>query len=191
VQFMLAQEAKAMHAQLERFGFFLPGLISIFRANENRDAGAHASSAPQSCIKVRGPQENIQQLSPLQIIENFRRTSDIRRFAHTLFQEVAGRFALLSMEFRLLNLPGDELQMPVSPSEKVCATHFSFIERSHGSFGTRVGCAFERHVVSPAEKSSKNGESTHSTVSNGPRHWRRAIRALPLPQQLQEEELPR
>jgi len=59
------------------------------------------------------------------------------------------------VEFRLLNLRGDELQMPVSPSEKVCAAHFSFIERSHGSFGTRVGCAFERHVVSPAEKSSK------------------------------------
>jgi hypothetical protein len=45
--------------------------------------------------------------------------------------------------------------MPVSPSEKVRSAHFTFIERSHGSFGTRFGCAFERHVVLPAEKCSE------------------------------------
>ena len=175
MQLMPAQEAKAMHAELERLGFLLPGLISIFRANENRNAGAHASPAPQSCIKVRGPQENIKQLSPLQIIENFRGASDIRRFAHTLFQEVAGRFPLLSVEFRLLNLPGDELQMQVSPSEKVCAAHFSFIERSHGSFGTRVGCAFWSHVVSPSERSSKTARrpivQQRSKDQNGSKVW--------------------
>jgi hypothetical protein len=63
---------------------------------------------------------------------------------------------LLSVEFRLLNLPGDELQMPVSPCQEVRAAHFTFIERSYGSFGTRFGCAFERHVVLPAEKCSES-----------------------------------
>jgi len=175
MQFMPAQEAKTVHAQLERLGLLLPGPISIFRANENRDAGAHASSAAQSSIEFRRPQKNIKQLSPLQIIENFRGASDIRRFAHTLLQEVAGRFPLLSMEFRLLNLPGDELQMPVSPSEKVGATHLLFIERSHGSFGTRVGCAFERQVVSPAEKSSKTASrpivQQRDKDQNGSKVW--------------------
>ena len=155
MQFMPAQEAEAVHAQLERLGLLLPGPISIFRANENRDAGAHASSAAQASIEVRGPQEDIKQLSPLQIIENFRGASDIRRFPHTLFQEAAGQFPMLRVELRLLNLPGDKLQMPVSPCQEVCAAHFTFIERSHGSFGTRFGCAFERHVILPAEKSSE------------------------------------
>ena len=154
MQFMPAQEAKTVHAQLERLGLLLPGPISIFRANENRDAGAHASSAAQSPIEVRRPQEDIKQLSPLQIVENFRGTSDIRRFAHAFFQEAARHFPLLSVEFRLLNLPGDKLQMPVSPCQEVRAAHDTFIERSHGGFGTRFGCAFERHVVLPAEKCS-------------------------------------
>ena len=109
MQFMPAQEAKAVYTQLERLGLLLPGPIGIFRANENRDAGAHASSAAQSCIEFRGPQKNIQQLSPLQIVENFGGTSDIGRFAHAFFQEAARHFPLLSVEFRLLNLPGDEL----------------------------------------------------------------------------------
>jgi len=109
MQFMPAKEAKAVDAQLERLGLLLPGPISIFRANENRDAGAHASSAAQSSIEFRGPQKNVKQLGPLQIIENFRGASDIRRFPHTLFQEAARHFPLPSVEFRLLNLPGDEL----------------------------------------------------------------------------------
>jgi len=155
MQFMPAPEAEAVHAQLERLGLLLPGPISIFRANENRDAGAHASSAAQSSIEFRGPQKNIKQLSPLQIIGNFRGASDIRRFAHAFFQEAARHFSLLSVEFRLLNLPGDELQMPVSPCQEVRAAHDTFIERSHGGFGTRFGCTFERHVVLPAEKCSE------------------------------------
>jgi hypothetical protein len=155
MQFMPAQEAKAVHAQLERLGLLLPRPIGIFRANENRDAGAHASSAAQSSIEVRGPQEDIKQLSPLQIIENFRGASDIRRFPHTLFQEAAGQFPVLGVELWLLNLPGDELQMPVSPCQEVRAAHFTLIERSHGGLGTRFGCAFERHVVLPAEKCSE------------------------------------
>jgi hypothetical protein len=154
MQFMPAQEAKTVHAQLERLGLLLPGPISIFRANENRDAGAHASSAAQASIEFRGPQKNIKQLSPLQIIENFRGASNIRRFAHAFFQEAAGQFPMLRVELGLLNLSGDELQMPVSPCQEVRAAHFTFIERSHGGFGTRFGCAFERHVVLPAEKCS-------------------------------------
>ena len=130
--------------------------MGIFAANQNGDAGAHTRSAPQSSVKFRGPQKNIQQLSPLQIIEKFRAASDVRRFAHALFQEAAGQFSVLAVEMRIVNLRRDGLEMPVGPGQEVRAAHLALIERSHGGFGTRFGGAFEGHVDSRKDADRKS-----------------------------------
>jgi hypothetical protein len=145
VQLMPAYEAKAVHAQQARFGLLLPGLLRIFGANQNGDADAHARSAPQSAIEFRGPQENIKQLSSLQIIGKFRGASDARRFAHALFQEAAGQFSVLAVEMRFVNLRRNGFEMPVGPSHEMHAAHLAFIERSDGGFDAPFGGAFESH----------------------------------------------